>query len=208
MAEDIERKLIPEQIRRALSLTLTLIAAILYAGILGNAVVRSALEEDPVFSDNMLRAAGFLSGLVGSVVSAGFAKSQPPVSVQMTNTYPMGGRTLTARHSLNPPSLVRRNLVGLASLIGLYPSTRPVPRSSTPEEGPPSEETPPAREPLSIAVWIALLYFAVYFLVGISAFFVTIWHDGAPEIVVNSGWVWLGTVISSAYSFLGLNAGE
>jgi hypothetical protein len=203
MPEGTEEKLIPEQIRRALSLIISIIAAILYAGILGNAVLRSALEEDPVFSENMLRAASFLSGLVGSVVTAGFAKSQQPVSVQMSNNHPMGGRTLTAWYSLRPPSLVRRNLLGLATAIGLYPANRPLPRSQ-----PPQAEAPEASDSLSAVVWIALLYFAVYFLVGIGAFFVTIWRDGAPEIVVNSGWVWLGTVISSAYSFLGLNAGQ
>lgn len=213
MKEGSEEKIIPEQIRRMLSLVITIITAILYAAVLGNAVVRSALEENPVFPDNMLRAASFLSGLVGAVVSAGFANSQRPVSVQMTNNHPIGGRTLTAWHSLHPPSLIRRNLLGLANVVGICPSRQPVPRSTPekeipPEEGPPEEEAPPAEEPLSVVVWIALLYFAVYFFVGISAFFVTICRDGAPEIVVNSGWVWLGTVMSSTYSFFGIDAGE
>ncbi len=214
MEEGTKEKLIPEQIRRMISLVITIITAILYAAILGNAVVRSALEENPVFPENMLRAAGFLSGLVGSVVSAGFAKSQRPVSTQMTNNRPIRGRTLTAWYSLHPPSLIRRNLLGLASLMGIYTSSQPLPRSQTPEEGappeeaPPEEEAPPAREPLSVVVWIALLYFAVYFLVGISAFFVTICRDSTPEIVVNSGWVWLGTIISSTYSFFGIDAGN
>ncbi len=164
-----------------------------------------------MFPENMVRAAGLLSGLVGSVVSAGFANSQRPVSIQMTNSHPIGGRTLTAWYSLHHPSLIRRNFLGLASLMGLYTPSRPVPRSRTPEESPPEEppleeEAPPTREPLSIVVWIALLYFAIYFLVGISAFFVTIFRDSTPEIVANSGWVWLGTVISSTYSFLGIDA--
>ncbi|MGM0400296.1 MAG: hypothetical protein ACQEQT_03240, partial [Chloroflexota bacterium] len=72
----------------------------------------------------------------------------------------------------------------------------------------PEEEAPPEREPLSIVVWIALLYFAIYFIVGIGAFFVTICRNNVPEIVVNSGWVWLGTVISSTYSFFGIDAKE
>lgn len=214
MEEDTEEKLIPEQIRRMISLVLTLVAAILYAGVLGNAVIRSALEQNPVFPENMLRAAGLLSGLVGSVVSAGFANSQRPVSIQMTNSHPMGGRTLTAWRSLHPPSLIRRNLLGLAGLMGLCPSSRPAPYSQIPEEESPPEEPPvekeppPTRDPFSVVVWIALLYFAIYFLVGISAFFVTIFRDSAPEIVANSGWVWLGTVISSTYSFLGIDARE
>ncbi|MFP3897319.1 MAG: hypothetical protein ACLFV5_10865 [Anaerolineales bacterium] len=219
MEEGTKEKLIPEQIRRMLSLVITIITAILYAAVLGNAVVRSALEENPVFPENMLRAAGFLSGLVGAVVSAGFAKSQRPTPVQLSNNHPLGGRTLTAWYSLHPPSLIRRNLLGLASIMGLYNSSRPVPRSRTPEEERPPEETPPEedspedegppeREPLSVVVWIALLYFAVYFVVGISAFFVTICRDSVPEIVVNSGWVWLGTVMSSTYSFFGIDTDE
>jgi hypothetical protein len=55
-------------------------------------------------------------------------------------------------------------------------------------------------------MWIGIIYFVIYFLVGLAAFLVTIVRGSAPDVVSNAGWVWLGTVISSAYSYLGLNA--
>ena len=60
----------PEQIKRIASLAFTVLAAILYAGVLGAAIVRTLSGADAAFSSNMVRAVGLLSGLVGSVVGA------------------------------------------------------------------------------------------------------------------------------------------
>lgn len=202
MEDSTEMQPIPDLIRRTVSLVLTVVAIVLYAMVLGNAIVRSFLEDEPELSDSMVRAAGLLSGLVGSVVTAGFARGQRPVSVQVEASHPMGGRASTGWSTLKPPSLVMRNLLGLADTLGLRATPEPLSRRTTVD----AEEPEVTRE-LSAAVWVALLYFGVYFLIGISGFAVTIWREGAPEVVANSAWVWVGTVISSAYSFLGLNTG-
>lgn len=193
---------LPEAIQRMLSLALTIIAALLYAAVLGSAIIRAALESAPEFSDNTVRAAGLLSGLVGSVVTAGFARSPRPGTVQLSTEHPMGGATRTAWTSLAPLSLIQRNLLGLASIMGLGGRRTP---SRVPSD---DSEKPAMESKLPPTVWVALLYFTVYFLVGISAFLVAIWKEPVPEFIANSGWVWAGTVISAAYAFLGLNASE
>ena len=190
---------IPERIRRLISLSLTVIAAVLYAGVLGSAVVRTALQESPHFSQNTVRAAGLLSGLVGSVVTAGFARSPRPGTVQLANRHPLGGRTPVAWQSLRPPSLLRRNLAGLASVLGLETEWRAL-RSS-----PDGADPPMIDSHMPATAWVALLYFAVYFVTGVGAFAVAMWKDPVAEFLANSGWVWVGTAISTAYAFLGLN---
>ncbi|MBM3189404.1 MAG: hypothetical protein FJZ90_11860 [Chloroflexi bacterium] len=206
MTDSAQDALIPESARRILSLSLTVIAALLYAVVLGTAVIRTVLEENPVFPQNMVRAAGLLSGLVGSVVTAGFATSPRPGTVQLVAEHPLGGRARTGWMSLTSPSLIRRNLLGLASVLGLISPPEPT-RSVSDELELPVETEPPAMESkMPTAAWVALLYFAVYFFVGVCAFLVAVWKDPVPEFVASSGWVWLGTAISAAYAFLGLNA--
>ena len=200
MAESDQAPGIPERARRIISLSLTVIAAVLYAAVLGSAVVRTALQEAPEFSQNTMRAAGLLSGLVGSVVSAGFARSPRPGTVQLVNRHPMGDRTPVPWESLRPPSLLRRNLAGLASVLGLETEWRAL-RSAPDDADPPVIES---RMPA--AAWVALLYFAVYFVTGVGAFVVAMWKDPVAEFLANAGWVWVGTVITTAYAFLGLNS--
>lgn len=191
-------ELVPDQIRRVLTLALTIIAALLYALVLGGAVVKTFVEGEPTFTENTVRAAGLLSGLVGSVVTAGFARSRRPALVRMTTDHPLGGRAVTAWSSLRPPSLIRRNLSSLASTLGLV---------SSPSAALPDDEEPEIAQSITPTVWIALLYFVVYFLVGLGAFMLTIWRPVVPDIISNSSWVWLGTIISSSYSFFGLDLG-
>lgn len=191
-------ELVPDQIRRVLTLALTIIAALLYALVLGGAVVKTFVEGEPTFTENTVRAAGLLSGLVGSVVTAGFARSRRPALVRMTTDHPLGGRAVTAWSSLRPPSLIRRNLSSLASTLGL---------AASPSAASPDDEEPEIAKSITPTVWIALLYFVVYFLVGLGAFMLTIWRPVVPDIISNSSWVWLGTIISSSYSFFGLDLG-
>jgi uncharacterized protein YjeT (DUF2065 family) len=202
MEETTEMQPLPDLIRRTASLVLTVVAVVLYAMVLGNAIIRSFLEDEPKLSDNMVRAAGLLSGLVGSVVTAGFARSRRPVSLQVEAPHPVGGRAPTGWSTLKPPSLAMRNFLALADTLGLRTAPDPLSRQTTVDA-----EEPEVTRGLSAAVWVALLYFGVYFLVGIGGFAVTVWREGAPEVVANSAWVWVGTVISSAYSFLGLDSG-
>ncbi|NLX43583.1 MAG: hypothetical protein GXY79_08925 [Chloroflexi bacterium] len=66
--------IIPAWMRQLVSVVATASAAILYAIVLGIAVYRTFTEGQPQFSETMTRAAAALSGLVGSVVTAGFAR--------------------------------------------------------------------------------------------------------------------------------------
>lgn len=202
MDDITEGGMFPEWLRRSLSLTLTVLAALLYAAILGTAIVRTFLEPDPAFSQSAERTASLLSGMVGSVVAAGFARGRRPASVPITTDHPVGdGRARTSWRSLGPPSLVRCKFLGLATLIGARPAYAG-PWSATEEEAPDLE---PGRG-WTVPLWIALLYFGVYFLVGAGAFAVTLLRSTTPEFLVNAAWVWLGTVMSSGYSFFALGA--
>ena len=200
MEEQIDQALIPDEVRRIMSLVLTLVAITLYALVLGRAIVITMIEPAPQFSSNMIRAASLLGGLVGSVVTAGFARSQRPGSVHLSAGHPMGGNALTKWTSLRSPFLLRRKFQGLADTLGFYVEALPVSRVA-----PGEDETPRPEGGLTTAAWIALVYFAVYFVVGMAAFLVTFWKVAVPEVVATSGWIWLGTAISSAYTFLGID---
>ena len=200
MQEDLSRPLLPDWLQRALLLLSTVAAVLLYAGILGSALVRTVTQEAPEFSDNMVRAAGLLSGLIGAVVTAGFARSQRPIAVQIVAEHPMGGQAITAWTSLQPVSLIHRNLTSLAATLGLLSARSLISRSGDDQ----TQQAEMTRR-LSAVEWIALLYCIIYFVTGIAAFAITIVKPTVPGLVANSGWVWLGTAITSTYSFLGLN---
>ncbi|MBC7315767.1 MAG: hypothetical protein H5T70_05030, partial [Chloroflexi bacterium] len=57
-----------------------------------------------------------------------------------------------------------------------------------------------------LVMWIALLYFVIYFVVGVAAFALTLLRPSVPEIISNAGWVWLGTVATAGYSFFALDS--
>lgn len=203
MEEIAEGKLIPAWLQELLSLALTVLAAILYAAILGSAVVRTFNEGDPVFSQGTVRIASLLSGLVGSVVTAGFARGRRPISVPVSIVHPPGKRVPSGWIRLDYPTLAKIKLLGLAATLGLRigPATPSLP-SPYEEEG---EEPKPGRK-LSAAVWVALLYFAVYFSIGVSALVLTVIRPEVPELILNASWVWLGTVVSSGYTFFALSS--
>ena len=184
---------IPEALRRMLSLVVTIAAAVLYALVLGSAVVRTIVEGDPAFSEGAVRAASLLSGLVGSVVSAGFASSQKSRIEPVEADRPRVRRPTS--------SLASRNLESLARTLGFLPlASRSSERASREaDEAAPVQESP-------LALWVALLYVAVYFLVGVSCVALVIIKDTVPELIGNAAWVCMGTVISSAYAFFALNA--
>lgn len=203
----------PAWMQRILSLALTILAAILYAAVLGSAVIRVAIEAAPVFSSGLERASGLLSGLVGAVVAAGFAHSRRPASVIVHLQHPLGGRAPTAWSTLAPPSRLKAKATGLARILGLSPQRAPVPRNtldeaepSIPQPPPQAPEVPDPPEPAQAALWVAALYFGVYFLVGLGALIVTLIKPSVPEFIESAAWVWLGTVISSAYTFFGIDS--
>ncbi|MHB0856171.1 MAG: hypothetical protein ACYC5M_01210 [Anaerolineae bacterium] len=205
MDDPNEGALIPERLRQVLSLLMTVLAALLYAAILGSAVIRTYVEGDPLFSQGAVRAAGVLSGLVGSVVAAGFASSQRPARQPISLDHPLGGRAPTGWTTLKPPSFLKRKLLGLARTIGMRTQQA---RPATAPEGEPTVpapiEEPDAPRKVSLAMWVAVLYFGVYFFVGAGAFALTVMRPEVPELVFNCAWVWLGTVLSSGYTFFAL----
>jgi hypothetical protein len=199
--EDIaQRRSIPDWIRQILSLTLTVAAAFLYAGILGSAVVRTFVESDPVFTEGTLRAARLLSGFVGAVVTAGFARGRRLGSTPVGVRHAMGGRTLSAWISLKPASRIKSKLVGLAVTLGL-----PIERALLRQLAAPDAEQPEVERALNSAVWVSLLYLVLYFVIGASAFALSIVRTEVPELIANAAWVWLGTLVSSGYAFFGVN---
>ena len=112
----------------------------------------------------------------------------------------MGGLALTAWNSLKPPSLLRRNLLGLAETLGV--ALRP--RLGAPKSSPGDTVIEP--EQVTNATWIAAVYLISYIVIGLAAFGVSLWRDAVPDLVAQAGWVWLGTTVSSTYSFFGLNS--
>lgn len=111
------------------------------------------------------------------------------------------GRTLPAWISLKPASRIKSKLVGLAVTLGL-----PIERALLRQLAAPDAEQPEEVErALDSAVWISLLYLVLYFVIGASAFALSIVRPEVPELIGNAAWVWLGTLVSSGYAFFGVN---
>ncbi len=191
---------IPDRARQVLSLVLTILAAVLYGIVLGYAVVRTYLEGMPVFPPGMLRIAAMLSGMVGAVVTAGFAQSERPSSVPIRAPHPLGGHSRTGWSTLKPPSFLRCKFLGLARALGIH-TQLVAPHAFTTDE-----QESQQGQAITAAVWVAALYFTVYFAVGLAAFALAVFRPAAPELILNSAWVWLGTVLSAGYSFFALGS--
>ncbi|MFH1085291.1 MAG: hypothetical protein V1772_05975 [Chloroflexota bacterium] len=190
---------IPENVRQVMALVLTVSAALLYGIVLGTAVVRTIFGPTPEFTITMTRAANLLSGLVGAVVTAGFARSERPLALPLGAEAPVG---LWRRWKAS--NLARRNLLGLARTLGL-PLTVPAPAEGAPQPEAPSTDDPADPRYQRLAIWTAVLYLAMYFVVGLAALLTSIWVKQTPEMVSQAGWVWLGTTVSAAYSFFGIS---
>lgn len=202
MQEIIDSSLVPDSVRRVLVLCLTLAAALLYGALMGFAIYGAFAGITRSYNDDTAaRAASLLSGLVGSVVTAGFSRSKRPETVQLSADHPMGGRAVTAWRSLKPDSLIKANLLGLGGMLG-FPTQPLAPASSRATD----ELVPPVEPDVNaLAMWVALVYIAIYILVGVASFATMFWAPSPPDLVVDAGWVWLGTVVSSGYSFFALN---
>lgn len=196
---------LPPWLRELLGLGLTISAAVLYAAILGIAILRTVQQGDPQFSTSMVRAASVLSGLVGAVVSTGFAQSRKEMPVRVAAQSPDDPTQEVVWSTSRPVSLLRRNLLGLGRTLGL-PVLPMRARFATHDEEADLTEEPTQPQSNQVVMWIALLYFAVYFVVGVASFGLAMVRPEVPEIISNAGWVWLGTVASSGYSFFALDA--
>ncbi len=181
---------VPENTKRLISLAFTILAVLLYGAILGGAVIKSLIDSTSVFTPGALRATQILSGLVGTVVTAGFARPKS------SNT----SVTPQAKESkLLPKWFVQSKLLGLADTLGLNLRGLTGSNAITP-----LEDEPVRAAKINTATWVAILYFVVYFLVGAGAFVITVLRAQVPEIISSNAWVWLGTLISSSYSFFAL----
>jgi hypothetical protein len=195
---------VPPWVRQMVAVIMTVSAALLYALVLGIAIYRTITEPNPAFSTTMSRAAAVLSGMVGAVVTAGFARSNSGVSVQVAGIR----RDLVGA----PVHWIKRNFFGLARTLGLplLPElvlwTEPAPGTvpGVPESDSPSYEVDePTVNRGSLAV--SMLYFGVYFLVGLASFVTSIALEEVPELLSNASWVWVGSLVSTTYSFFSMN---
>lgn len=194
---------LPVQIRQLTTFVITVSAALLYGGVLGAAIVRTLAEPSPLFTEGMARTASLLGGLVGSVVAAGFAQGNRPLPGMVRATRPWA-RLMSV--PLTVVSYGPAKLVALARLLGL-PVGPSAPSRAEPGGSAPQPGVPEGADLLTSAgVWVALLYFAVYFLVGISAFVLFLAKSHVPPLIADSAWVWVGTVSSSAYAYFGVGA--
>ncbi len=197
---------VPAWLRQLSAVVMTASAAVLYAIVLGVAIYRTISEGDPVFSDIMTRAAAVLSGMVGAVVTAGFARSGKGVSVQVAGV----------RSDLvgEPIGWLKRNFYGLADTLGLpllpelvlwtEPDPTHQPVGDPIGEAPPYEVDEPTVNKTSLI--LSVLYFGVFFFVGLVAFVTSIIRPEVPDLLTNSAWVWLGSIVSSGYSFFALDS--
>jgi len=190
---------VPERIRQVIAFLLTVAALILYVVVLGDALLRTYLLGMPELPVATTRFASLLSGLVGAVVTAGFARANRPASIPVTAPHPLGGWAHTGWNTLRPPSRARAKLLGLSEMLGLHP-TGLIPAQTATDE----EETN-RRRSLDAATYLALAYFLVYFLVGLGAFLLAFTRPQVPDLVMNAAWIWIGTIVSSGYAYIGLS---
>ena len=197
---------IPAWLRPALSLILSASAALLYGILLSVAIIRTVVEGQPTFSPGTLRAAELLSALVGSVVTAGFARGKKPLEAIHASWFrPRPWAARAAAAGKRTLSLAQNKLVALGEVLGLYRT----PFAETHDVGHPEEiVSPEPSQGNPAAFYVGMLYFGVYLVVGAAAFVVTVARSAVPDLVANSAWVWMGTLISSAYAFFALGQQE
>lgn len=182
---------IPDHIKRLVSLSFTLLAILLYGAILGGAIVKTLMSSDASFTEGAVRATQILAGLVGTVVTAGFARArQSNISV----------KPLQQPSSLLPGWYIQSKFLGLAETLGL--NITGLTRNQQVE---PLEDEPARKVKINTATWVAGVYFVIYFLVGAAAFAITVLRAEVPQIITNNAWVWLGTLISNSYAFFALH---
>lgn len=197
-----QNELVPVWLREVITLGLTISAVLLYGGVLFAAIFRTLTTDPPYITYGMQRAASLLSGLVGTVVTAGFARGSREATVQSRSLRQMDDPAPSRWQRFNARSLVKGKLKGLARTVGL-PMVTVDPTAFAADDVPvdqPSE--PPANR---LAMWMAIAYFVIYFFVGLAAFCLTIMRDGMPEMIANAGWVWVGTLVSAGYAFFSMD---
>ncbi len=202
--EIIESELLPQRLRRILSLMLTVMAVLIYALVMGIAIYRTLTEPDPVFTDAWTRVVAGLSGLVGAVVTAGFSRGSQSSTSVVALKDPAKHKSLSVGwHALRSPSRARCKMLGLASFLGARVALPVAVVGALDDE----EVVEPDDDTSSTsAVWLAVLYFCVYFITGAASLLTVLLTDNAPAFLSDAAWVWLGTVASSAYSYFSIDS--
>ncbi|MEN6479611.1 MAG: hypothetical protein ABFD20_08240 [Anaerolineales bacterium] len=204
--EDLnENELVPGWVRQLVMVSLAVMVILLYGGILGVAMHRTVHSAMPQITDGMEKAVAILSGLVGTVVTAGFASSKRATTVQTRGLRPVGAEppSFWERHNLR--QLTASKMMGLARTVGLPAVTTTVRMHAADEDLVDADAMARGRRSNRLAMWLAIVYFLVYFLVGLGAFGLTVLRESVPAIVSNAAWVWLGTLVSAGYAFFGID---
>ena len=204
MEEIVEGELLPQRLRRILSLMLTVMAILVYAVVMGIAVYRTLTEPDPEFTQAWTRLVAGLSGLVGAVVTAGFSRGSQSTTSVVALQNPSKHKSLDVGwRALRSPSRARCKMLGLASFLGVRVAL-PVAVVGALDEDEVAE--PDDDTSSTSAVWLAVLYFCVYFITGAASLVTVLLTDNAPAFLSDAAWVWLGTVASSAYSYFSIDS--
>lgn len=198
-------ELVPGWVKEVVTVGLTVMAIVLYGGVLAVAIYRTVTTDPPFITFGMERAAAMLSGLIGTVVTVGFARGRRPLTVQTRGLRPVGAKRPSLWRRLDAPALLESKMLGLARTVGLPVVSGSVAALDA-DAGlaPGGDETRRPRD-ARLVIWLAIIYFAVYFVVGLGAFGLTLLRESVPDMVANAGWVWLGTLVSAGYAFFGVD---
>ena len=97
--------------------------------------------------------------------------------------------------------LLEGKMLGLARTVGLPVVSASLASLAADAGGAPAKTARSNK----LAMWLAIIYFVVYFIAGLGAFGLTVIRESVPDMVSNAGWVWLGTMVSAGYAFFGVN---
>jgi hypothetical protein len=200
-----KNELVPAWVREVVTVGLAVSAIVLYGGILAAALYRTFTSNPPLITYGMERAAAVLGGLIGTVVTAGFARGRRTVAVQARGLRPVGAKPPSLWSRLGADTLLEGKMLGLARTVGL-PVVSASLASLAADAGGASSGAPAETERSNkLAMWLAIVYFVVYLIAGLGAFGLTVIRETVPDMVSNAGWVWLGTMVSAGYAFFGVN---
>lgn len=198
-------ELVPGWVKEVVTVGLAITAIVLYGGVLVVAVYRTVSSDQPLITFGMERAAAMLGGLIGTIVTAGFARGRRPVTVQARGLRPVGARRPSFWQRLDAPALLQSKMLGLARTVGLPAASGAMATLAADADGGVSAIDARQARHTRLAMWMAIVYFVVYFVVGLGAFGLTLLRESVPDMVANAGWVWLGTLVSAGYAFFGVD---
>ncbi len=194
--------LVPTWVREIVTVGLAICVIVLYGVLLGTALYRTLHSDTPFITNGMERSAAILSGLVGTIVSVGFASGRRVATVQARGLRPVGADKPSLWERLGAGALVQGKMLGLARTVGLPVVSASVAGLAADQGGGAGASEANTNR---LSMWLAIVYFVVYFLIGLGAFLLTVMRESVPDMVSNAAWVWLGTLVSAGYAFFGVN---